>query len=129
MIKLAILTMDDLRAHYFIVTILRSCGEDSGVFHVIIIISIIIILIINIILVITILIIIIMITILRSCGEDSGGNQLKKSLVFHSLAPEKNETGERLMMMTILMMMALLMMMTMLMLMAMLLKVRNLWRG
>ena len=92
MIKLAILTMDDLRAHYFIVTILRSCGEDSG------------------------------------------GNQLKKSLVFHSLAPEKNETGERLMMMTMLMMMIMMMMskfmmMMMLMMMTMILQVRNLWRG
>ena len=89
-----------------------------------------------IILVITIIIIIVMITILRSCGEDSGGNQLKKSLVFHSLAPEKNETGERLMMMTMLMilMMAMMIMMMMskfmmLMMMAMILQVRNLWRG
>ena len=87
-----------------------------------------------IILVITILIIIIMIAILRSCGEDSGVNQLKKSLVFHSLAPEKNETGERLMMMTMLMMMAMMIMMMMskfmmLMMMAMILQVRNLWRG
>ena len=62
MIKLAILSRDDLRAHYFKVTILRSCGEDLG------------------------------------------ANQLKKSLAFHGLAPEKNETGERLMMMTMLMM-------------------------
>ena len=120
--------MDDLRVHYFIVTMLRSCGEDFGVFHVIMIISIMIIL------VITILIIIIMITILRSCGEDSGGNQLKKSLLFYSLAPEKNETGERLMMMTMLMMMIMMMMskfmmMMMLMMMTMILQVRNLWRG
>ena len=26
-------------------------------------------------------------------GESGGGNQMKKTLVFHGLAPEKNETG------------------------------------
>ena len=26
-------------------------------------------------------------------GESGGGNQIKKTLVFHGLAPEKNETG------------------------------------
>ena len=39
---------------------------------------------------------VIMITIIRSSEEETGGTQMKKTLVFHSLAPEKNETGERL---------------------------------
>ena len=67
----------------------------------------------------------------RTCGEEAGGGlggQMKKILVFHGLGPEKNETGERLMMMAMMIMMMMSKFM-MLMMMAMILQVRNLWRG